>query len=83
MREHAGTLFAEARERSEAGYGYAAHVDDEFRRYIDCGLLSRGFFAGPLQRLALGCPRPRANGWRHERFAGIALQAEQLRRQIE
>lgn len=38
VREH-----AEARERSDSGYGYPAHVENEFRRYIDCGSLARGF----------------------------------------
>lgn len=43
VREHAETLFAEARDRSVGGYGYPAHVENEFRRYIECGILARGF----------------------------------------
>ncbi|RMH37712.1 MAG: hypothetical protein D6689_20725 [Deltaproteobacteria bacterium] len=43
VREHAQTLFEEVRERSDSGYGYPAHVENEFRRYIDCGILAHGF----------------------------------------
>jgi Putative transposase/Transposase zinc-binding domain len=41
--EHAETAFRQARDQSESGYGYPAHVEREFRRYVDCGILSRGF----------------------------------------
>ena len=43
VREHAETLFAEASERSATGAGYPRHVENEFRRYLDCGVLSKGF----------------------------------------
>jgi hypothetical protein len=42
VREHAATLFAEARARSESGHGYPRHVEREFQRYVDCGVLARG-----------------------------------------
>ena len=43
VRDYAETLFAEARDRSGGGYGYPAHVENEVRRYIECGVLGRGF----------------------------------------
>ena len=42
VREHAQTLFAQARERSAGGYGYPADVENEFRRYVECGILAHG-----------------------------------------
>jgi hypothetical protein len=53
VREHAETLFAQARDRSEGGYGYPAHVENEFRRYIECGILGHGF----LRLHCAGCGR--------------------------
>ena len=41
VREHLETFLEEARERD--GDGYPAFVEREFRRYLDCGLLPRGF----------------------------------------
>jgi hypothetical protein len=41
--EHAETMFAQAREQSDSGHGYPGHVEREFRRYVDCGILARGF----------------------------------------
>ena len=37
VRDHAETLFAEARSRSATGSGYPRHVENEFRRYLECG----------------------------------------------
>jgi hypothetical protein len=37
------TLLAETRARSEHGFGYPAHVERAFARFLDCGILSRGF----------------------------------------
>jgi hypothetical protein len=45
VRENAEMLFAEARRRSESGAGYPAHVEREFRRYLDCGILAAASFA--------------------------------------
>jgi len=53
VREHAETLFAEARDRSDSGYGYPVHVENEFRRYVECGILSHGF----LRVHCAGCGR--------------------------
>jgi hypothetical protein len=53
VREHAETLFAQARDRSAGGYGYPAHVEKEFRRYIECGIFGRGF----LRLHCAGCGR--------------------------
>jgi hypothetical protein len=36
-------LLAEARERSSDGNGLPGFVEREFRNYLDCGILSRGF----------------------------------------
>jgi ribosomal protein S27E len=43
VRENIETLFAEAEQRSEHGFGYPEYVKREFRRYLDCGCLARGF----------------------------------------
>jgi len=43
VREHLETLLAEAALRSEDGRGYPRFVEREFRRYLDCGCLGRGF----------------------------------------
>jgi len=40
---HLETLLDEARRRNDEGYGYPRFVEHEFRRYLDCGLLARGF----------------------------------------
>ena len=32
-----------AQERSEHGFGYPAFIEREFRKYLDCGQLRRGF----------------------------------------
>jgi ribosomal protein S27E len=63
VREHAETLFAEARTRSESGHGYPSHVEREFRRYIACGVLSQGFLrvhcggCGRDELVAFSCKR--------------------------
>ena len=41
MREHLETFLEAARERD--GEGYPAFIEREFRRYLECGLLARGF----------------------------------------
>ena len=41
VRENLETFLEAARERD--GDGYPAFVEREFRRYLDCGLLARGF----------------------------------------
>ena len=41
--EHLETMLAEARARSPHGFGLPRHVEQTFRRYIDCGRLERGF----------------------------------------
>ena len=43
VREHLESLLAECAARSATGCGYPAHVEAEFRRYLDCGLLANGF----------------------------------------
>jgi len=43
VQEHLETMLAEARERTEHGFGYPHFVEKEFRRYIECGQLARGF----------------------------------------
>ena len=43
VRDNLETLLAECSSRSASGLGYPAHVEAEFRRYLDCGVLSRGF----------------------------------------
>jgi len=40
VRQHPETLLYEARQRDEFGIGYPRFVEHEFRRYLDCGLLS-------------------------------------------
>jgi hypothetical protein len=41
VREHLETFLEAARERD--GEGYPAFIEREFRRYLDCGILARGF----------------------------------------
>jgi hypothetical protein len=43
VRENLETMLAEARERSEHGFGYPRFVEKAFRSYIECGCLPRGF----------------------------------------
>lgn len=43
VREHLESLLAECAARSATGRGYPAHVEAEFRRYLDCGILANGF----------------------------------------
>jgi len=43
VREHIETLLAESRAADDSGTGYPRFVEHEFRRYLDCGILSRGF----------------------------------------
>jgi hypothetical protein len=43
VRGHLQTFLEEGRLRFDSGTGYPAFVENEFRRYLDCGLLARGF----------------------------------------
>ncbi len=40
---HLDTLLAERRADDPDGYGLPAYVEQKFRRFIDCGVASRGF----------------------------------------
>ena len=41
--DHLETFLAEARERTAHGFGVPRHVEKEFRRYLECGILAHGF----------------------------------------
>jgi hypothetical protein len=41
--EHLQTMLAQARQRTEHGFGYPRFVEREFRRYLECGQLPHGF----------------------------------------
>ena len=43
VREHLETFLADSRERSAEGAGWPSFVENEFRRYLDCGILANGF----------------------------------------
>jgi len=43
VQEHLETFLDEGRRRSEDGTGYPQFVEKEFRRYLDCGILAKGF----------------------------------------
>ena len=43
VREHLETLLEEARTRSEEGTGYPRFIEHEFRRFLSCCILGRGF----------------------------------------
>lgn len=43
VQRHLRTLLAEARERSEHGFGLPRHVERELERYLECGVLAHGF----------------------------------------
>ncbi len=70
VREHLETFFEEGRRRSAHGDGYPAFVEKEFRRYLACGILSRGFVrlkcgsptTASLNRPFAGSPGPRGFG---------------------
>jgi hypothetical protein len=41
--DHVETMLQDARDRSAHGFGLPGHVERSFRRYLDCGVLARGF----------------------------------------
>ena len=41
--EHLETMLQDARDRSAHGFGLPRHVEDGFRRLLDCGIVERGF----------------------------------------
>ena len=43
VRANLEPFLADARERSEHGFGLPRFVEEEFRSFIDCGVISRGF----------------------------------------
>ena len=61
VQEHLETLLAEGRDASEYRTGYPKYVEQEFRSYLECGLLQRGFArlacrdCGHEQLLAFSC----------------------------
>jgi hypothetical protein len=62
VQAHLETFLADARARSDAGAGYPTFVEREFRKFLDCGILARGFSR-------LRCP---ACG--HERFVAFSCK---------
>ena len=62
VRENLESFLAEARERSEHGFGLPRFVEEEFREYIACGVLSRGFM------------RIRCEGCGDESFVGFSCK---------
>ncbi len=43
VQEHLETMLDNARSLSDEGTGYPKFVEKEFRRYLDCGILAKGF----------------------------------------
>jgi len=43
VRDNLKTFLDDARARHESGAGYPLFVEQEFRRYLGCGILARGF----------------------------------------
>jgi hypothetical protein len=41
--DHLETMLQDARDRSPHGFGLPRHVEDSFRRLLDCGIMERGF----------------------------------------
>ncbi len=41
--DHLETMLQDARDRSAHGFGLPSHVEDSFRRLLDCGVVERGF----------------------------------------
>jgi hypothetical protein len=41
--DHLETMLQDARDRSAHGFGLPRHVEDSFRRLLDCGIVERGF----------------------------------------
>ena len=54
VRENLETLFAQARARTEHGFGVPRLLDEEFRAFIRCGVINHGF-----ARVGLGDVLPR------------------------
>ena len=50
VREHLNTFLSQAEARSSTASGFPAFIEREYRRYLDCGILSKGFSR-------LRCPR--------------------------
>lgn len=62
VRGHLETLLSDARLRNDEGNGYRRFVEHEFRRYLDCGLLAKGF--ARLRCLRCGFERLVAFSWK-------------------
>lgn len=78
VREHIEILLDEGSRRSDAGTGYLRFIEHEFRRYLDCGLLSRGLArlrcpsCGFEQLVAFSCKGRRCPSCWARRTADIA-----------
>jgi len=57
------TMLAEACDKTEHGFGYPKFIEKDFRRYIDCGRLERGFV------------RIKCEGCGHERLLAFSCKA--------
>jgi hypothetical protein len=54
-------MLAEARERTEHGFGYPRFIEKAFRSYLDCGALPRGFVRLKCWNLSYGSSRPKVS----------------------
>jgi hypothetical protein len=52
--EHLETMLQDARDRSPHGFGLPRHVENSFRRLLDCGIVERGF----VPVVSIRDPRP-------------------------
>ena len=50
VQEHLASFLAEQRERSDHGFGLPRFVEREFEKYLDCGILCRGFARARCRR---------------------------------
>jgi hypothetical protein len=83
--EHLQTMLAEASARTEDGRGYPAFIEREFRRYLECGQLGRGFVrlkcktCGYERLLAFSCKGRLCPSCQARRMHDVALHlAEQV-----
>ena len=79
VQEHLETMLAEARERTEHGFGYPHFVEKKFRRYIECGQLARCFMrlrcrsCGYERLLAFSCKGRLCPSCRARRMHDVAF----------
>ncbi len=55
LQNHLETWLAGCREVGEEGFPVAGYIEQDFRKYLECGILAHGFGPGTMCRLWLQC----------------------------